>query len=172
MLIMLCWVQHRRLLAFASRVCCWLRVNMVSTKTPRVFSAVSFHPVSLRICLLLIPLQKQTLHFPLLNFEIPFRLFLRSVEASLDVSTNLWHISCFSQFYISAHWLRVHTVLSSRSLRKMTDECWTRYWPLGHTTSDWPLDGLCAADPAHLIIVLFICSLDSMNLDELFSLQI
>ena len=78
-------------------------VNLVSTRTPRPFSAKlssRYHPQH-GLVREAVPPQAQDLVHPLAELhEVPERPFPQPVETALGGSTSLWCTSCSSQFCV------------------------------------------------------------------------
>lgn len=98
-------IQSRRFLAFCDTRAhgSWLIFNL-SNRVPRSFLAKQFSNQSAACTgMWVIPMQVQEFIFLFaVLHEIPFSPFFQPVEIPLNISTTLWFINCFSEFFLSS----------------------------------------------------------------------
>lgn len=96
------------LILFAAKTHFWLMISLVTTRTPRTFSAgllSSWGTLNMYLGLFLSIYR--TFHLPLQR-GVPISQFLQPVQVPQDGSTTAWHISYFSQYCVISELAEPH----------------------------------------------------------------
>lgn len=73
-------------------------------------------------------------------------LFSSWSEIPLNCSTAIWCINKASQFCLTCKIPGGVFCPTLWVINEDVKQSWSGQWPLGYTTSDWPLDGVCAVN--------------------------
>lgn len=74
--------------------------------------------------------------------KVPLFLFLQPDKVLLNDSASICNINYSSQFYVYCKLAKSALSPIIQVSNEEVKQYWTEYWPLGHTTSDWPPAGL------------------------------
>jgi len=118
----------------ATKAHCWLTANLLSTRTPRSFSAEllsSRSSPNLYWCMRLLLLKCKTLHWALVKLQVPSCPTLQTALVLFNSSTAFWCVSHSSQLPIISKLTECGLfVPSSRLLMKMLNKT-------GPSTDPW-----------------------------------